>query len=345
MSSLRISSLPRANVCPASLVTKDESGVPNVSSDASRMGDAFHKVMELRCHGEPLIGTYMRDIAREYGVPMAELDALVGNSTFDPCRPGAETEVAVELELDLFEDGGEDIVPGHVDWSWIDHANKLIHVFDYKTTAHPEGATPVEQDAQLMAYGLAMAQRHIELINAGYLVQVTKHYPRAARQPADGEMGQYESVTLDHAKLLGVKHWLGSVVRRSMEQYQKPVAERQYGVNNFSPATSCGYCSAAATCPAWKAKLGGLVEWGGGTPLTEDQFRETFKRLEAFSGLSDRRDDFRKMLTAKIDQHGPLSLDETHEVFVAERRIKSKVARFPMVRRKELANAPHDHTA
>ena len=317
----RISSLPRANVCPASWATIDDAGAPNITSDAARMGDAFHRVMEQRTNPLDTPGAKVNLLfwARQYGVPHAELAELVENSTFDPVRPGARAEVTRYLNI-RGPAGDMILVPGHVDWEWPDADNRTIHVFDYKTTSHPEGSLPILEDAQLMGYAVAAAQHHVDLITEGWTVTVTKHYPRAPRVPAEGEFGQYETVVMDREALDSAYRWLEAIVTRASAQYHVPPERRDYRPNNYSWSVNCRGCAGLQTCPAVRAGIAAYRSLDCGVPLTT-ALAEQWKDTYPWKKIADHdEENLRAAVKLVLQQTGqPIPLDDKYELTLAKR--------------------------
>lgn len=220
---LRPSALPRLAACPASGVESE--GYPDWSGDAAAIGTAWHEVAAiwLTASAEAAFDA-IPGIALRHGVDGQTLTAWLGSLSWEPDSPVRICEKQIALDVaDVTITGTMDLAlptdpPEVVDWK----------------SGNPDFAN---EDAwwQLKPYGIAWAREQgasRAMLSLCYV------------QLGDDGWLQREIDVDDAASEVS------DVVRRALEQRDRPQSERSYRVGEH-----CTFCPARVGCPARMAEL------------------------------------------------------------------------------------------
>lgn len=225
---VRFSKLDALAYCPSSLVQSE--GQPNVGSDASAEGTAVHAAFaQLGKVRDPCAVDYAA-IGRTHAVEADYIREVVIDSRYVPPE-GSESEVHVVLELGnglpSVEGTADLIVPSE------------CAVLDFKVTQLRGDAPDVGERLQVLGYGAAVALGRGWFSVSAQVFNPLMGYPRGIQK-----------LDVDPSKILAEIRF---IVRRAMEQYDKPADKREY---RTGPA--CSFCPGRSTCPAANAALTAL---------------------------------------------------------------------------------------
>lgn len=246
------SSAERWFACPGSI--RASAGLPNVSGVFAAEGTAAHGLASTCLEKDKNASWFLGHVFGPKGWVSADAEEADGKEDFevtdemadavqtylDLCRqfmgPGWEYEIEQRLDLsavhkDVFGTG--DFVAYHVE-------TKKLVVVDYK---HGKGhAVTVQENKQLLTYGLGAALRHHNRGLSGidlYIVQ-----PRCPHKDGPVRHAEYDSVDLlEFRSLL-------AAAAKATEALDAPLAAGDH----------CKFCLAAPTCPVLREKATALAE-------------------------------------------------------------------------------------
>ena len=274
-----MSGLNRYANCPASPVTSE--GCADPSGPGARVGTVYHRIMEYATEiGVAEAAKLVRSECLAVGVDPDAIQELLREFPFDPSGEGNMAEVEVALEF-----GGQHL-KGHIDLLRSEEPREVI---DYKTGRRPAEEPEPGEHLQLLGYGIGAW----ELLGLGEDDELTLSlaFPRL------GDRG-WSQHTLSYEGMLDAREVIDRVVSTAVEQYGKPISERDYQSGAW-----CQYCPGRGTCPALRTDLRGAAGLAGEREIT----RENALKLHGL-GKSMRKFEraLSKGLAELVDQGGPI---------------------------------------
>lgn len=293
MAIIRISRLTRGARCAASLATCEDAyatGVPReVSSDASMLGRAYHRLQQHQAEGEEVGPVLLARVASLQSVDLEALTWLWKRTPREQLEP-TWSRAEWTLEYPLREGW---TLRGTCDLARYWEPAGYLEVIDWKTGRLDEGAA--HENAQLRAYA-ALAADYVQRVEQKPVkrVRCVLHYVRDLGEPDAYETNDAGAkVLLDETLALA---------ERLIDQHALRPADREYRVGEH-----CRWLDCRRICPAYRAEvLHALNVLGTGTLTTANavSVHERVKLIEKIvEGVG-------KGLKELVEIMGPIEADD-----------------------------------
>lgn len=292
---IRASGLPTLEKCPSSLVTS--AGEPNIGSDATEMGSAFHKVMERRalkpeeCDLNQLEVLY--EIADEYRVPVSGLAYLARTFKWSPHDQPRVREILVEEEV------RQAPIVGHMDlamvWERLD-GKRVLEVVDYKT-GDPSFGVEASDSLQVKWY---TAKAYDKFPNVD-TVRASIAYTQL------GDLGWSHHTFFDDEApdILNKAHGIAQV---ALAQWDCDVAARTYRRGDH-----CQWCAGRFHCPQFRRDIRTICE-NPDASVESENVCDLYQLANGFEGMAKRVkqlcQQYARQRGAQVSTDGGWSLEE-----------------------------------
>jgi len=273
---VRASALPDLEKCPAKLVTS--AGEPDDTHEKTKMGSAFHRVMENRARK---VDQSIEEVAKEFGVPSSGLAFLDRQFAWSPHDTPRIVAWGVEQEL-----VAEKVV-GHADLYLYREkldGRMIVETIDYKS-GDPEFGVDAKDSLQVKWYAAARA---IEFDKVDE-VQASIAYVRGGDEGWSfyyfSSMEEVEEV-LNHAERIAV---------HALDQFDLEEKERTY-----QRGSHCEWCSGRYRCPVYLRYIRSITG-DANVKVTSDTAVEIYQMA---SGAERQARVVKEVVQQYVKQHG-----------------------------------------
>ena len=234
--SIRASAFNLGRICPGSVTlgiqARDE-GI-NHDTEYTAIGTAGHRWLELRIkHGEHTANGYFSDLAASTDISDLQIAVnefwpwLVESEIIPTVKSRPDVTIKTETSVMFYVDdipitGTLDLLEIKGDQAW---------VVDWKFYNNLSLLNPINEDLQLFAYGVGVAEKYPEVED------VTIHRTLIYQQTAD-------TLVLDR------NGWL-QVAKNAVSEAAQYISENR---NTYNVGAQCGHCFQRHICDAWKAQ-------------------------------------------------------------------------------------------